>query len=154
LSALTSTIRDLGGCAPMSATVRNPKIPALPGPYPGGATHAGNNDCPDAASEKPKVSTMYNCLKSHPLPNIGQHTASGYNQEGSFLTSRDGGTGRRSGLKIRRGQPHGGSIPPPGTNKINKLQNQRIFGCVFLCPYYDQGSFLQFGNRNSQSVKL
>jgi hypothetical protein len=28
---------------------------------------------------------------------------------------RDGGTGRRSGLKIRRGQPHGGSIPPPGT---------------------------------------
>jgi hypothetical protein len=21
------------------------------------------------------------------------------------------------GLKIRRGQPHGGSIPPPGTNK-------------------------------------
>ena len=31
-------------------------------------------------------------------------------------TSRDGGTGRRSGLKIRRGQPRGGSTPPPGTN--------------------------------------
>src|SRR5580658_8051949 len=30
--------------------------------------------------------------------------------------SRDGGTGRRSGLKIRRGQPRGGSTPPPGTN--------------------------------------
>ena len=29
--------------------------------------------------------------------------------------SRDGGTGRRSGLKIRRKQFHGGSIPPPGT---------------------------------------
>ena len=28
---------------------------------------------------------------------------------------RDGGTGRRSGLKIRRGQPRGGSTPPPGT---------------------------------------
>ncbi len=32
---------------------------------------------------------------------------------------RDGGTGRRSGLKIRRGQPRGGSTPPPGT-KITK----------------------------------
>jgi hypothetical protein len=31
------------------------------------------------------------------------------------LPSRDGGTGRRSGLKIRRKQFHGGSIPPPGT---------------------------------------
>src|ERR1035437_7275389 len=30
---------------------------------------------------------------------------------------RDGGTGRRSGLKIRRGQPHRGSIPLPGTIK-------------------------------------
>ena len=30
---------------------------------------------------------------------------------------RDGGTGRRSGLKIRRGlSPRGGSTPPPGTN--------------------------------------
>ena len=31
--------------------------------------------------------------------------------------SRDGGTGRRSGLKIRRPQGHGGSTPPPGTIK-------------------------------------
>ncbi len=37
-------------------------------------------------------------------------------------------------LKTRRGQPHGGSIPPPGSNNINTLANQRIFGCVFLCP--------------------
>ncbi len=51
---------------------------------------------------------------------------------------RDGGTGRRSGLKIRRGQPRGGSTPPPGTKRINGLENQRIFGCVFLCPNYDQ----------------
>src|SRR5271165_2539507 len=29
---------------------------------------------------------------------------------------RDGGTGRRSGLKIRRASALGGSIPPPGTN--------------------------------------
>ncbi len=42
--------------------------------------------------------------------------------------------GRRSGLKIRRPQGHGGSPPPPGTNQINNLANQRIFGCVFLCP--------------------
>jgi hypothetical protein len=32
-----------------------------------------------------------------------------------YVPSRDGGTGRRSGLKIRRGQPRGGSTPPPGT---------------------------------------
>ena len=30
--------------------------------------------------------------------------------------SRDGGTGRRSGLKIRRASALGGSTPPPGTN--------------------------------------
>jgi hypothetical protein len=29
---------------------------------------------------------------------------------------RDGGTGRRSGLKIRRASALGGSIPPPGTS--------------------------------------
>ena len=34
---------------------------------------------------------------------------------------RDGGTGRRSGLKTRRTYVHGGSIPPPGTNRISKL---------------------------------
>ena len=55
-------------------------------------------------------------------------------QEPFAATGRDGGTGRRSGLKIRRGQPRGGSTPPPGTNKIKDLPNQRIFGCVFLCP--------------------
>src|ERR1035441_4511159 len=34
-----------------------------------------------------------------------------------FRLGRDGGTGRRSGLKIRRGlSPRGGSTPPPGTN--------------------------------------
>jgi hypothetical protein len=31
------------------------------------------------------------------------------------LMSRDGGTGRRSGLKIRRASALGGSTPPPGT---------------------------------------
>jgi hypothetical protein len=34
---------------------------------------------------------------------------------------RDGGTGRRSGLKIRRGQPRGGSTPPPGTKILKGL---------------------------------
>ena len=38
----------------------------------------------------------------------------------------------------RRGQPRGGSTPPPGTNKISELVNQRILGCVFLCPDHDQ----------------
>src|ERR1700687_63237 len=40
---------------------------------------------------------------------------------------RDGGTGRRSGLKIRRGQPHGGSIPPPGTKLLETRDKQGIF---------------------------
>src|ERR1039457_4950451 len=40
-----------------------------------------------------------------------------------FRLGRDGGTGRRSGLKIRRGlSPRGGSTPPPGTKKY-LLQN-------------------------------
>ena len=29
-------------------------------------------------------------------------------------------------LKIRRGQPHGGSIPPPGTKAIRGLQKNGI----------------------------
>lgn len=33
----------------------------------------------------------------------------------TMVQRRDGGIGRRSGLKIRRGQPRGGSTPPPGT---------------------------------------
>ncbi len=33
----------------------------------------------------------------------------------TFRLGRDGGTGRRSGLKIRRASALGGSIPPPGT---------------------------------------
>jgi hypothetical protein len=32
-----------------------------------------------------------------------------------YLPRRDGGTGRRSGLKIRRPSGLGGSTPPPGT---------------------------------------
>ncbi len=38
-------------------------------------------------------------------------------------TRRDGGTGRRSGLKIRRGQPRGGSTPPPGTKGRRKSES-------------------------------
>jgi len=40
--------------------------------------------------------------------------------------------------KIRRPSGLGGSTPPPGTNKINGLTNQGIFGCLFLCPNYAQ----------------
>src|SRR3954447_19913875 len=37
------------------------------------------------------------------------------------FTCRDGGTGRRSGLKIRRPSGLGGSTPPPGTMISKKL---------------------------------
>jgi hypothetical protein len=40
--------------------------------------------------------------------------------------SRDGGTGRRSGLKIRRGQPRGGSTPPPGTKILKELEDKMV----------------------------
>jgi hypothetical protein len=33
----------------------------------------------------------------------------------AYEPGRDGGTGRRSGLKIRRASALGGSTPPPGT---------------------------------------
>src|SRR5215469_17557641 len=40
-----------------------------------------------------------------------------------LFISRDGEIGRRSGLKIRRGQkPCGGSIPPPGTSNPKYLR--------------------------------
>src|SRR6185437_4954728 len=51
------------------------------------------------------------------------------NERRSLIESkmrRDGGTGRRSGLKIRRSQGRGGSTPPPGT-----IDNQ---GFVTLHP--------------------
>src|SRR5436190_1192479 len=37
-------------------------------------------------------------------------------------SGRDDGTGRRSGLKIRRWQHRGGSIPPPGTSRSGARQ--------------------------------
>jgi hypothetical protein len=67
--------------------------------------------------------------------------------ESTMSPRRDGGTGRRSGLKIRRGQPRGGSTPPPGTNKTKSLdrnwplKNERPIsagGCFYGC------SFLRF----------
>src|ERR1700745_2738831 len=65
---------------------------------------------------------------------------------------RDGGTGRRSGLKIRRASALGGSTPPPGTKAqqlvclavdlisverlqawSNVLQNVRVtYACTYL----------------------
>src|ERR1700733_14335204 len=44
------------------------------------------------------------------LRQVGRLT---YNKKA--FSSRDGGTGRRSGLKIRRPSGLGGSTPPPGT---------------------------------------
>src|SRR6516164_5677045 len=40
---------------------------------------------------------------------------------------RDGETGRRSGLKIRRPSGHGGSSPPPGTNSTSVPSTQNHF---------------------------
>ena len=39
---------------------------------------------------------------------------------------RDGGIGRRTGLKIQRGQLHGGSIPPPGTRPSSHMKSVRM----------------------------
>ena len=56
--------------------------------------------------------------------------------------SRDGGTGRRSGLKIRRASARGGSTPPPGTidskrfiSKMVSRNREAIFagGCFGGC---------------------
>ena len=40
--------------------------------------------------------------------------------------SRDGGIGRRTGLKIRRPQGHGGSTPPPGTSAAPELHDKFV----------------------------
>jgi hypothetical protein len=45
---------------------------------------------------------------------------------------RDGGTGRRSGLKIRRPSGLGGSTPPPGTiSKTHKIRG--YLGSLSAC---------------------
>src|SRR5262249_2070246 len=43
--------------------------------------------------------------------------------------SRDGGTGRRNGLTIRRPSGHGGSTPPPAPWRLAKTWN--VPECVF-----------------------
>ena len=58
------------------------------------------------------------------------------------IPRRDGGTGRRSGLKIRRSQGRGGSTPPPGTKSkapypayfqmLTAFDNATCFGCLGL----------------------
>jgi hypothetical protein len=47
--------------------------------------------------------------------------------------SRDGGTGRRSGLKIRRPSGLGGSTPPPGTKRID-VTNITCLKCPAIHP--------------------
>ena len=48
-------------------------------------------------------------------------------KSGTSTNSRDGGTGRRSGLKIRRPSGLGGSTPPPGTSVIVSLSSISFF---------------------------
>jgi hypothetical protein len=48
-----------------------------------------------------------------------------------------------------------GVRPPPGTNRINDLPDQRIFGCVFLCPNCAQtvtGAKYTLGDLSSQRI--
>ena len=52
----------------------------------------------------------------------------GYNRRRA--AGPDGETGRRIGLKIRRGQPHAGSIPAPGT-KAFATNIERVFAPQF-----------------------
>lgn len=47
-------------------------------------------------------------------------------EDSKIAQGRDGGIGRRTGLKIPRRQLHGGSIPPPGTNSSFQLVSYRI----------------------------
>ena len=53
------------------------------------------------------------------LAQARQETVRSFLQSQQPFPSRDGGTGRRSGLKIRRPSGLGGSTPPPGTTAIN-----------------------------------
>ncbi len=47
-------------------------------------------------------------------------------------SSRDGGIGRRTGLKIPRRRLHGGSIPPPGTYYKSKKSLGALEKCVLM----------------------
>jgi hypothetical protein len=62
------------------------------------------------------------------LAQARQETVRSFLQSQQPFPSRDGGTGRRSGLKIRRPSGLGGSTPPPGTTlnpKSAQLVTQR-----------------------------
>src|SRR4030081_1777452 len=61
--------------------------------------------------------------------------------------SRDGGTGRRSGLKIRRPSGLGGSTPPPGTNVFNQLIEEG--GAVEISSASDCNCFVTISLRSS-----
>ena len=63
---------------------------------------------------------------------------------------RDGGIGRRTGLKIQRGQLHGGSIPPPGTRPSSHMKSVRM--CAKFCRngrYYTSSHCQKFPSRYS-----
>ena len=63
----------------------------------------------------------------------------------SWPVCRDGGIGRRSGLKIRRGQPLASSSLAPGTKlnqgfvKMAQGRSQTLF-CVFFCTIFHHTS--------------
>ena len=51
---------------------------------------------------------------------------------GALPCSRDGGIGRRAGLKIQFWQQSGGSIPPPGTKLKNETSRASAGSCFFI----------------------
>ena len=58
-----------------------------------------------------------------PFRNPAGNAQLGYNRRRA--AGPDGETGRRIGLKIRRGQPHAGSIPAPGTTPFAPAASDR-----------------------------
>jgi len=73
--------------------------------------------------------------------------------------SRDGGTGRRSGLKIRRSQGRGGSTPPPGTKLVylesivfRKSESGVRTGCG-RCPRLEICSGFSASSENLQAFR-
>src|SRR5208282_4577336 len=64
----------------------------------------------------------------------GDQVGFGRLASGKIAASRDGGTGRRSGLKIRRPSGLGGSIPPPGTNQNPRITSLDASGNSTMFP--------------------
>ena len=72
-----------------------------------------------------------------PTQAIKQSSIKRFTSEDLVEPSRDGGTGRRSGLKIRRASALGGSTPPPGTTicYLLSITYKIVIACVLGLSY-------------------